>query len=271
MPLPKIATPTYELELPSTKETIQYRPFLVKEEKLLVLALEGENTKEITTAIKNVIKSCIHTKGIKVEILPTFDIEYLFLNIRGKSVGEEIEVNIICPDDGETYVPVKINIDDIKVKEIEEHTNKIKVDSVFSDKVALIQVYPGQNPEILDFYAEKGYKGIILEVAGIGQVPTQDGKYNWLPKLKKTVEKGIVVCATPQTINGMLNPKVYSAGRDIEKTGIIYLKDMLPETGFVKLSWVLGHKDWAKSKEIVKEKMLFNFSGEFNERLGFEF
>jgi hypothetical protein len=129
MPLPKIATPTYELELPSTKETIQYRPFLVKEEKLLVLALEGENTKEITTAIKNVIKSCIHTKGIKVEILPTFDIEYLFLNIRGKSVGEEIEVNIICPDDGETYVPVKINIDDIKVKEIEEHTNKIKVDS----------------------------------------------------------------------------------------------------------------------------------------------
>jgi T4 bacteriophage base plate protein len=129
MPLPKIATPTYELELPSTKETIQYRPFLVKEEKLLVLALEGENTKEITTAIKNVIKSCIHTKGIKVEILPTFDIEYLFLNIRGKSVGEEIEVNIICPDDGETYVPVKINIDDIKVKESEEHTNKIKVDS----------------------------------------------------------------------------------------------------------------------------------------------
>ncbi|MDW7640971.1 MAG: hypothetical protein SCG72_01050 [Nitrosarchaeum sp.] len=129
MPLPKIATPTYELELPSTKETIQYRPFLVKEEKLLVLALESENTKEITTAIKNVIKSCIHTKGIKVEILPTFDIEYLFLNIRGKSVGEEIEVNIICPDDGETYVPVKINIDDIKVKESEEHTNKIKVDS----------------------------------------------------------------------------------------------------------------------------------------------
>ena len=129
MPLPKIATPTYELELPSTKETIQYRPFLVKEEKLLVLALEGENTKEITTAIKNVIKSGIHTKGIKVEILPTFDIEYLFLNIRGKSVGEEIEFNIIWPDDVETYVPVKINIDDIKVKEIEEHTNKIKVDS----------------------------------------------------------------------------------------------------------------------------------------------
>ena len=92
MPLPKIATPTYELELPSTGETIQYRPFLVKEEKVLVIALESEDTKQITTAIKTVIKNCIKTKGIKVEKLPTFDIEYLFLNIRGKSVGEDIEV-----------------------------------------------------------------------------------------------------------------------------------------------------------------------------------
>jgi hypothetical protein len=129
MPLPKIATPTYELELPSTGQEIQYRPFLVKEEKLLVLALESEDTKEITTAIKNVIKSCIKTRGIKVESLPTFDIEYLFLNIRGKSVGEEIEVNVMCPDDGETYVPVKISIDDIHVQKNEEHTNKIKLDS----------------------------------------------------------------------------------------------------------------------------------------------
>ena len=99
MPLPKIATPTYELELPSTGQTIEYRPFLVKEEKLLVLALEGEDVKEITTAIKNVIKSCIQTKGIKVDTLPTFDIEYLFLNIRGKSVGEDLEVKLLCPDD----------------------------------------------------------------------------------------------------------------------------------------------------------------------------
>ena len=129
MPLPKIATPTYELELPSTGQTIQYRPFLVKEEKLLVLALEGEDVKEITTAIKNVIKSCIQTKGIKVDTLPTFDIEYLFLNIRGKSVGEDIEVKLLCPDDNETYVPVKILIDDILVVKSEEHTNKIKLDS----------------------------------------------------------------------------------------------------------------------------------------------
>jgi len=129
MPLPKIATPTYELELPSTGETIQYRPFLVKEEKLLVIALESEDTKQITTAIKSVIKSCILTKEVKVESLPTFDIEYLFLNIRGKSVGEELEVNVICPDDGETQVPMKINLDDIKVQKNEEHTNRIKVDN----------------------------------------------------------------------------------------------------------------------------------------------
>ena len=129
MPLPKISTPTYELELPSTGETIKYRPFLVKEEKLLVLALESEDMKQITTAIKTVIKNCIQSKNIKVESLPTFDIEYLFLNIRGKSVGEEIEVNLIAPDDEVTPVPVKILIDDIKVKKSEEHTNKIKVDA----------------------------------------------------------------------------------------------------------------------------------------------
>ena len=129
MPLPKIATPTYELELPSTQKPIHYRPFLVKEEKLLVLALESEDTKEITTAIKNVIKSCIKTRGVKVETLPTFDIEYLFLNIRGKSVGEDIEVNLICPDDGKTQVPVTINIDDVKIQRTEGHTNKIKLDS----------------------------------------------------------------------------------------------------------------------------------------------
>lgn len=129
MPLPKISTPTYELELPSSGETIQFRPFLVKEEKVLVIALESEDTKQITTAIKTVIKNCILTKGIKVESLPTFDIEYLFLNIRGKSVGEEIEVNLICPDDGETNVPVNIDIDSIKVQKNDEHTRQIKVDA----------------------------------------------------------------------------------------------------------------------------------------------
>ena len=128
MPLPKIATPTYSLVLPSTEKEISYRPFLVKEEKLLVLALESEDTKQITTAIKAVIKSCIQTKGIKVELLPTFDIEYLFLNIRGKSVGESLDVNIICPDDGKTNVPVTIDLDDIKVIKTEGHSNIVKLD-----------------------------------------------------------------------------------------------------------------------------------------------
>ena len=128
MPLPKIATPTYELVLPSTDETIQFRPFLVKEEKLLVLALESEDNKQITTAIKSVLKNCVLTKGIKVEQLPTFDIEFLFLNIRGKSVGEELEVNIVCPDDETTEVTVDINLDDIQVQKSEEHNKQIKLD-----------------------------------------------------------------------------------------------------------------------------------------------
>ena len=155
MPLPKIATPTYELVLPSTGKNLKYRPFLVKEEKLLVLALESENTKEITTAIKNVIKACVLTRGVKIETLPTFDIEYLFLNIRGKSVGEEIEVNIICPDDGETYAPVKINIDEIEVQKNDKHTNKIKLDA----KLVMEMKYPSLEQFIksnFDFSEEVG-------------------------------------------------------------------------------------------------------------------
>ena len=128
MPLPTIATPTYELELPSTGKTIKYRPFLVKEEKLLVLALESEDNGQISTAIQAVLKSCIKSRGVKVEQLPTFDIEYLFLHIRGKSVGEEIEVNLICPDDNETSVPVTINIDDIAVQKPKDHNKQIKLD-----------------------------------------------------------------------------------------------------------------------------------------------
>ena len=138
MPLPKIATPTYELELPSTGDTIKYRPFLVKEEKLLVIALESEDTKQITNAIKSVIKACVLTKGIKVEQLPTFDIEFLFLNIRGKSVGEELDVNVICPDDGETQVPVKINLDDIRVQKTDDHNKQVKLD----DTLMMEMKYP---------------------------------------------------------------------------------------------------------------------------------
>ena len=138
MPLPKIATPTYELTLPSTGKTVQYRPFLVKEEKLLVIALESEDNKQITTAIKAVLKACVLTKGIKVETLPTFDIEFLFLNIRGKSVGEELDVNVICPDDEITEVPVKIYLDEIEVQNDENHSKQIKLD----DTLMMEMKYP---------------------------------------------------------------------------------------------------------------------------------
>lgn len=139
MPLPKISTPTYELVLPSSEQKIIYRPFLVREEKLLVLALETEDNKEITTAVKQVIKNCIESpKNIKVETLPTFDIEYLFLNIRGKSVGEVVEVNIICPDDGVTEVPIEVPINDIQVEKNEKHNKTIKVD----DNIMMEMKYP---------------------------------------------------------------------------------------------------------------------------------
>jgi len=132
MPLPKIATPTYHLTLPSTKQEIQYRPFLVKEEKVLVLALESQDNKQISTAIKTVLNNCLITRGIKIEQLPTFDIEYLFLNIRGKSVGEEVEVSIICPDDEETSVSVQIALDEIQVQESKDHNKDIKLDDNLS-------------------------------------------------------------------------------------------------------------------------------------------
>jgi hypothetical protein len=132
MPLPKISTPIYELEIPSLKKKIRYRPFLVKEEKVLIIAMESEDSKQIANAVKTVISNCILSKGIKVDELSTFDIEYLFLNIRGKSVGETVDVLITCPDDGETQVPMTINLDDIQVQTSSEHTRDIKLDSNLS-------------------------------------------------------------------------------------------------------------------------------------------
>ena len=132
MPLPTISTPTYELTLPSSDKKIKYRPFLVKEEKILILAMESEDTKQIASSIKNVISKCILSRGIKVEKLSTFDIEYLFLNIRGKSVGEHIEVMVTCPDDGKTQVPMSINIDSIKVKKNDDHNKDIKLDDTYT-------------------------------------------------------------------------------------------------------------------------------------------
>jgi hypothetical protein len=159
MPLPKIATPTYELELPSTGKTIKYRPFLVKEEKVLILALESQDVKQITLAIKSVLKDCIITKGIKVEELPSFDIEYIFLNVRGKSVGESIDLVVTCSDDGETEVPVKVYVDEVTVKKDPEHTTEIRVD----DKIVIKMKYPSLDQFIknnFDFTAQESVSTI---------------------------------------------------------------------------------------------------------------
>ena len=135
MPLPKINTPTYELILPSNNKKIKYRPFLVREEKILIMALESENNEEITNAIIQILSDCISTKGIDVSKLSTFDMEYLFLNVRAKSVGETVEVNVTCPDDNKTSVQMEINIDSIKVQKTKGHKNIIKLDNQYSMKL----------------------------------------------------------------------------------------------------------------------------------------
>ena len=138
MPLPKISTPTYELTLPSTGKKLKYRPFLVREEKILIMALETEDTKQITNAVIDILNSCILSRGVKLDSLATFDIEYLFLNVRSKSVGETIDVNIMCPDDNKTQVPVTVDVDSIKIKKDSKHSNIIKLD----DNLSLKLKYP---------------------------------------------------------------------------------------------------------------------------------
>ena len=135
MPLPKINTPTYELVIPSTGKKIKYRPFLVREEKILILALESEDTAQITNAVVEILSECILTKGVDVTKLATFDIEYLFLNVRSKSVGETVEVNLTCPDDDKTSVEMEINIDAIKVQKTRGHKNTVKLDDQYSMKL----------------------------------------------------------------------------------------------------------------------------------------
>ena len=154
MPLPKISTPTYELEIPSTKKKIRYRPFLVKEEKILIIAMESQSDTEIANAVKDVLSTCILTKGVKVDTLSTFDIEYLFLNIRGKSVGEDVEVLVTCPDDNKTKVPVRINLDDIKIITHDDHKRDIKLD----DSLLMRMRYPSINEFIKSNFSTSDVK-----------------------------------------------------------------------------------------------------------------
>jgi glutamyl-tRNA(Gln) amidotransferase subunit D len=143
------------------------------------------------------------------------------------------------------------------------HDGKTELDIEFSDKVALVKYYPGQDSSILDFYALK-YKGIVVEASGLGHLPVSEAPNNWLPRLRHHIKNGFVVCAAPQTIYGRLDPYVYSNGRELLDAGVIFLEDMLAETALVKLGFILGHFGWKKK---VKELMLTNMAGELNPRL----
>ena len=141
MTLPTITTPTYELNLPSTGKKIKYRPFLVKEEKILILALDSRDQNQITNSVKDVLKKCVLTRGVKIDDLPTFDIEYIFLNIRAKSIGEDIKLVVTCPDDRKTEVPVTIYVDEIKVVKSKDHKRDISLDK----NLTLRMKYPSLN------------------------------------------------------------------------------------------------------------------------------
>jgi glutamyl-tRNA(Gln) amidotransferase subunit D len=167
-------------------------------------------------------------------------------------------------------IPIAKVFSDGKVEYLREYRARSKEKLIFDDKyeekVALVKFYPGQDPGVLDYYAMK-YKGIVLEVSGLGHLPVSESEHSWIPLLKKHIRNGLVVCAAPQTLYGRLNPRVYSNGRELLDAGVIFLEDMLPETALVKLGYVLGHHGW---KLKVREKMLENMSGELNEKLIFD-
>ena len=156
MALPQVVLPTYELEVPSNGKKIKYRPFVVKEEKLLLLALESEDSKEIEKAVKTLLKSCISSR-IKIEELPIFDLEYIFLQIRAVSIGDIVKMRVTCKDDDKTQVPYNLNLSEVKVVKPEGHSNKI----MLTDDMGVIMKYPGMN----DFIS-----GSIM-----GQAPTAEG------------------------------------------------------------------------------------------------
>ena len=178
MALPKLTTPTYELEIPSTDEKIKYRPFLVKEEKILMMALETKNESDIVQAVKDIVSSCTFNK-VNLDAMPMFDVEYVFLNIRAKSVGEVSSFNVLCPDDGKTYAKCEVNLTDVKVQVEDDHTNKIEL----GNGMGMIMQYPTINS-----FAETGIKTItaenMLEVISscILQIYEEEGKKVYDPK-----------------------------------------------------------------------------------------
>ena len=190
MPLPKINTPTYELTLPSNGKKIKYRPFLVREEKILIMALETENQKQITNAVVEILDACIMTRGIKVQNLATFDIEYIFLNVRSKSVGETINVNIICPDDEKTSVEIPIDLESIKVKKDKSHTNIVKID----DNLSLKLKYPSMDQFIENNFesTDETIKNTMkLITSSIDMIFSEEESWNASESTQKELEEFI--------------------------------------------------------------------------------
>ena len=178
MALPKLTTPTYELEIPSTDEKIKYRPFLVKEEKILMMALESKSEKDITQAVKDIVSECTFNK-INLGSMPMFDVEYIFLNIRSKSVGEVSKLKLLCPDDGKTYADVDLDLNEVKVQVGDDHTNKIEL----GDGKGMIMTYP-----TISSFADSGIKDInasnMLDVISscIMQIYEKNGEKTYDPK-----------------------------------------------------------------------------------------
>ena len=197
MPLPKINTPTYELTLPSNGKKIKYRPFLVREEKILIMALETEDQKQITAAIIQILTACIMTRGVKLNELATFDIEYLFLNVRSKSVGETISLNLICPDDEKTNVEVSIDLDSIKVKKDKSHTNIVKLDNNLSLKLK----YPSMK-QFIESNFEAGVETVSntmdVVISSIDMIYNEEESWNASESTKKELEDFIDQLNTKQ-------------------------------------------------------------------------
>ena len=196
MALPKLTTPTYELEIPSTDEKIKYRPFLVKEEKILMMAMESKSDADITQAVKDIVSECTFNK-VKIDDMPMFDVEYIFLNIRSKSVGEVSKLKLLCPDDGKTYADVEVNLSEVKVQVGDDHTNKIEL----GNGMGMIMKYP-----TIDSFKESGIKDInpnnMLEVIStcILQIYEEEGKkvYDTKDQTKKEVTDWIEQLNTKQ-------------------------------------------------------------------------
>jgi len=196
MALPKLITPTYELEIPSTDAKIKYRPFLVKEEKILMMAMESKASSDITQAVKDIVSECTFNK-VDISNMPMFDVEYIFLQIRSKSVGEVSKLKLLCPDDGKTYAEVELNLNEVKVQVGDNHTNKIELDK----GMGMIMTYP-----TIDSFADGGIKDInasnMLEVISgcILQIYEEDGKktYDSKDQTKKELSEFIEQLSTKQ-------------------------------------------------------------------------